>query len=274
MSNLLSQVASLNNGTSQSDNMIKWRCDDNVLGYITPTFAKQLKNYFNIFQFDASESYFSLVPNLAQKSVSERSAALRSVNLDLQKQGLIPGWRNELFPVVSTFSAEPYLLMERAATPYFGVKAFGVHVNGFVRDPTTRHITHMWAGRRAQTKSTFPGMLDDLVAGGIPYGVDVMTNVVKECAEEASIPETLARTAVPTGAITYNYADSEGNLKRDTLFCFDLELPNTFIPSPMDGEVESFHLFDVDAVLQRVLGVGGDAFKPNCNLVKIDFFIR
>ena len=132
----------------------------------------------------------------------------------------------------------------------------------------------MWAGKRAATKASFPGMLDDLVAGGIPHGVGVMTNVIKECDEEASIPEPLARTAQPIGAVTYNYADRHGNLKRDSLFCFDLELPPDFVPTPMDGEVESFQLFDIDSVLEKVLDGGPQGFKPNCNLNKIDFFIR
>ena len=51
-----------------------------------------------------------------------------------------------------------------------------------------------------KAKSTWPGMLDHIVAGAIPYGVSVLENVVKECEEEAGIDRALATTARPTGA--------------------------------------------------------------------------
>jgi hypothetical protein len=47
-----------------------------------------------------------------------------------------------------------------------------------------------------------------------------------------TIPETLARTARPVGAITNSYIDHEDNYKRDVSFCFDLQLPADFVPVP------------------------------------------
>lgn len=70
---------------------------------------------------------------------------------------LIAGWRDELLPVVASFSGEPVLLMERAAVPWFGMKAYGVHINGYVRDLVTNEIL-LWVAKRSKTKSTFPGM--------------------------------------------------------------------------------------------------------------------
>jgi hypothetical protein len=58
------------------------------------------------------------------------------------------------------------------------------------------------------------------------------------------------------------------------LFCYDLELPLSFIPEPMDGEVESFELQTLDWVLQKIVEGGPNGYKPNCNLVIIDFLIR
>ena len=58
------------------------------------------------------------------------------------------------------------------------------------------------------------------------------------------------------------------------MFCYDLELPSTFIPTPMDGEVESFELRDLEWVLEKVVQGGSEGYKPNCNLVVIDFLIR
>lgn len=59
-----------------------------------------------------------------------------------------------------------------------------------------------------------------------------MENVVKECEEEASIPPELAARAKPVGAVSYTSLQPAG-LKRDVLFCFDLELPADFEPQPL-----------------------------------------
>ena len=98
--------------------------------------------------------------------------------------------------------------------------------------------------------------------------------MVKECGEEANIPPELAKRAVATGAISYEGRDAAGSLKRDVMLCYDLELPSDFTPSPVDGEVEWFQLHTVDWVVDKVLQGGPQGFKPNCNLVIIDFLIR
>ena len=64
-----------------------------------------------------------------------------------------------------------------------------------------------------------------------PHGLSPQENVIKECEEEASIPRELAQLAVPAGAVSYCSEQAEG-LKRDVLFCYDLELPQDFVPEP------------------------------------------
>lgn len=52
----------------------------------------------------------------------------------------------------------------------------------------------------------FPGYLDNSVAGGIPSGVSVFENLVKESMEEASIEEDIVRKhAKCAGSISYFY---------------------------------------------------------------------
>ena len=67
----------------------------------------------------------------------------------------------------------------------------------------------MWIGRRSPTKSTWPGLLDHLVAGQQPSGITPMENVLKEAEEEAGVPAHLAARAVATGAISYLGLDEE-----------------------------------------------------------------
>ena len=61
-------------------------------------------------------------------------------------------------------------------------------------------------------------------------------------------------------------------LRRDTLYCYDLELPEDFTPHATDGEVESFELWPIARALDTVLA--GDGFKFNVNLVLIDLLAR
>ena len=67
-------------------------------------------------------------------------------------------------------------------------------------------------GTRSASKPTYPGQLDNTVAGGQPHDLTLDENVVKECAEEAGIPEALPALAVPVGCITY-YREEKGRVK-------------------------------------------------------------
>src|SRR3546814_16249753 len=94
----------------------------------------------------------------------------------------------------------------------------------------------MWIGRRARDKHTYPGMLDNMVAGGQPLGLSLRENLVKECAEEAAIPPALAERAVAVSAIPDRHMKEEG-FKPDVQFCFDLALQPDFVPPNPDGEI-------------------------------------
>jgi len=196
------------------------------------------------------------------------SAAMEEALGVLRDSGEFPGWRGEYYPVMREWGDEPLMQVERATCPWLGVRSWGVHVNGFVRRPDG---LHMWIARRARDKPTYPGMLDNIVAGGQSIGIGLMENVIKECAEEADIPTDIAKQARAIGAISYCHQYEDG-LKPDQQFCYDLELSADFQPRNTDGEVEGFELWPMD----RVASVVRDSFdfKFNCNLVIIDFLIR
>lgn len=197
-----------------------------------------------------------------------RSAAMGEVLSDLRAEGVVHAWRNESYPVVRRFGDPPLLQMERAGVPVFGIRAFGVHMNGFVRRDDR---IEMWVARRSRSKPTFPGMLDNMVAGGQPIGLSLKENLIKECAEEASISAALAARAMPVGAVSY-MAEVEEGLKPDVQYCFDLELPAGFVPRPGDDEIEEFYLWPIEQVAEIVRETA--EFKFNCNLVIIDFLLR
>lgn len=177
-------------------------------------------------------------------------------------------WRNEAFDVRTAPDGPVLARLDRGALPAFGILSRGVHLNGIVRRPDGPWL---WVGRRAKDKQMDPGKLDQLVAGGVPAGYTLDETLRKEAEEEAALPAALIQHARPGIAISYAMLRPEG-LRRDWLRCYDLELPDTFMPRPVDGEVEAFELWPLPAVLDRVRRT--DDFKFNVNLVLIDLFLR
>ncbi len=234
-----------------------------AVGWVLPGFAEVLRAY-DIFAVEADAVRLS--DRLGD--LTARTRAVQEVLKDLVRTGRLRKLRHEPYPVGTGWGRQPLLSVDRAVVPLFGIEAYGIHVNGFVR---ARGGLKLWVGRRAKDKATAPGKLDHLIAGGHPYGIGLADNLVKEAKEEADMPERLARQAVPVGAVSYRLRNEEG-LRNDILFVYDLDLPEDFTPKNTDGEVEEFFLWPVDRVM-RVLAETDD-FKFNVALVLIDFLIR
>jgi 8-oxo-dGTP pyrophosphatase MutT (NUDIX family) len=203
------------------------------------------------------------------KLVAESLESLRHANTFQ----VLSGWRSELYPVYGP-RRELVLSMERSATPLLGVVQYGVHMTGFVR---TSDGLKIWVPRRSQTKQTYPGMMDNTVAGGLSTGEQPFECLIREAAEEASLPEDIARRAKPCGTLTYFHvrdarAGGEIGLCQPELqYIFDLELPEDVILKPGDNEAVDFRLLSVGEV-QAAMAEG--RFKPNCALLLIEFFVR
>lgn len=204
----------------------------------------------------------------APKDFSARTAILDAVCLQLAAQGIIDPLTHEPYPLTATTRERACCVIDRACAPFFGARAFGQHLNGYVRMPQG---IELWIGQRSANRRHYPLHLDNLVAGGLPYGLSLVDNLRKECAEEADIPPEFAERAIPVGAVTY-CRDSETGLKPDVMYCYDLELPEDFRPVCRDGEVESFQRLTLAEVAELVRDT--DRFKLNCNLTIIDFLIR
>ena len=241
-----------------------FRVDGAGVGLVAAGFAETLREFADVFRVSAEA--VDLADGI--DGFDHRTRAVDGVLRRLAGRGAIAGWRDEPYPVARSHAHPPLFTMERAAVPLFGVRACGVHMNGFVRDAGG---VKMWIGRRSLGKPTGPGKLDQLVAGGRPAGVSVRDTLIKECAEEAAIPAGLAARAVPVGGVSYCTERPEG-LRRDVLFDFDLELPADFRPANADGEISDFYLWPMERVIETVRDT--DDFKFNCALVVIDFLIR
>jgi 8-oxo-dGTP pyrophosphatase MutT (NUDIX family) len=196
------------------------------------------------------------------------SAALDDVVEELVGEGLVNKWRNEVFTVARHWGEAPLFSVDRGAVSFFGVRAYGVHLNGYRRDGNGLQL---WIGRRNPLKLVAPGKLDNLVAGGIGGGIGAAETLMKEAEEEASIPKPLIAQARAVGAVTYKMEVAQG-LRDDVLFLYDLETPDDFEPRNNDGEIVEFMRMTARDVVALVRDT--DDFKFNVNLTIIDFALR
>ena len=237
--------------------------DGQAVGWVTGELAARLRDHDEVFVVD--DEAVGLSPEL--RGYAERTAAVDGVLRSLRSDGWFRGWRNEAYPVGASFGRRLFE-MERAAVPAFGVRAYGIHVNGFVGEGADLRL---WVGRRSRHKPTYPGQLDHLVAGGQPAGLSLEENLLKECAEEASLTPDIVRRTRPAGIVSYLLENEEG-LRNDVLFNYDLELPPDVVPANADGEIEEFYLWPIERVIEELNETAN--FKFNVAFVIIDFLIR
>jgi 8-oxo-dGTP pyrophosphatase MutT (NUDIX family) len=235
--------------------------DGLAIGWIGPSMAAQLPRWPDLFR--CKPGAFALAPAPPQ-ALSE---ALGAIARTLAGEGLIRGWRDERFTIFSPASGEPLFAIERAAMRAFGLTARAAHLNGFVPDARG---WRMWIAQRSHAKPIDPGMLDNLVGGGIAEGMDARRTLIKECAEEAGIPAALAAQARSAGALRVTRTVAEG-VHDEILHAYDLELPADFQPVNHDAEVAQFLLVTpaelVELIAARKLTV-------DAALVAIDFLAR
>ena len=237
---------------------------DKRIGWVRRRLTERLAERPEVFAVGAGSVGFAS----GLDTPEQRSAALAGVVREWHARGLLRRVSGELLTVGVGMGEAPLLLIDRAAVQAFGFSAVGVHVNGYVRRDDGLHV---WIAERAAGRHSYPGMLDNMVAGGQPAGLSLMENVAKEAAEEAGIPEALAERARSAGAVTY-CLETDAGLRPDILYVYDLELPAGFQPRNADGEVAHFELWPVKLLAETVRDT--TRFKFNCNLVIIDFLIR
>jgi 8-oxo-dGTP pyrophosphatase MutT (NUDIX family) len=235
---------------------LPFRIGADQVGWVKPKLAEALAGFA---EMRADHAAVVLDP--------ARAARLPAIARVLTERGCFR-FRGEAFDVRAAPDGPVLTTLDRGSLPAFGVLAEGVHLNGLVQRPDGPWL---WVGRRAAHKLLDPGKLDHIVAGGVPAGMTAAATLVKEAAEEAAIAPASAARAALVARIGYVMERPEG-LRRDLLSCYDLWLPEAFVPRPADGEVAAFELWPLPRVLEAVAET--DDFKFNVNLVLIDLFLR
>lgn len=243
--------------------------DAEQVGWIRSTDVPLLARWPDVFEIDSRR----VVLASAFNTVHLRSAALGSVIGALAAEGRIPGWRNETYAIRNAFDAPPLAYIERAASRFFGVMTYAVHLNGVVEyaDGAPRTAApQLWIARRSDTKATDPGMLDNVVAGGIGWGFGVKATIVKECWEEAGIPEEIAARAT-AGRTAHVLQSLPEGTQAEQIFIYDLALPADFAPRNQDGEVGEHRLARIDEV---AAWIEEGAMTVDASLATLDCLLR
>lgn len=192
-----------------------------------------------------------------------------------RKNGVFPRLgkrRDEKFPIVG---AKFPVAIERSASSLFGIIGQGVHMTVYSQ---TESGLKLWVPQRNPNKSTYPGLLDNTVAGGVAAGEMPFECLIREASEEAGMNAADVRKgARAAGTVTwFNISDERaggqpGLMNPGVLYVYDLEVEPDVVFNPADDDVYAFHLMDVQQVKDEMKGGN---FKPASANVMMDFFIR
>ncbi|MEO8676849.1 MAG: DUF4743 domain-containing protein [Casimicrobiaceae bacterium] len=243
------------------------RVDGHTAGWVDGRRAARLAAFDDVFRVD--EEAIRFLPHLAGEA--SRSSAMDWVARTLAAEDALTAWRDERYAIAPELGAPPWFLLERAAARYFGVRTFAVHVNGLV---DAGGSAMMWFARRSPGKAIDPGMLDNLVGGGVAAGQTAASTIIKESREEAGIGAALAASAHPAGRVEICRLHADG-LQRETMFVHDLALPRGLSPAGVDGEVVEHRLVDFDAAARLIANTSGrDVVTVDASLVALDCLLR
>ena len=202
-------------------------------------------------------------------AAAERDAFFAQANAALHQAGLIVAWRDEVYPVWSLADQTLLATFERAASRFWGTLTLGAHCNGYVADETGRP-QRLWIARRSPTKATDPGLLDNLIGGGVPHGQTPWQTVLREGWEEAGlVPEQMR--AMRPGRILRVARDIPEGFMREAISVYGLALPVGLTPCNQDGEVAELRCLPVAEALAHAASA---AMTVDAALVTLDFALR
>lgn len=234
--------------------------EESLIGWVSPELLPFLKTpSCRIFLDIETHPGFSIISLPAGKNLEKLSDTLINLNC------FTPF--HEYFDI-RTGNGDVIGRIDRGLIPLIGAEAEGIHLNGLV---IKNDVPYLWVATRSRNKRLDPGKLDHLVAGGMSAGLTPKQTLIKESIEEAALAEHYSSKAQKTALLRYAMQRPEG-LRRDRIHCYDLLLPEDFLPHATDKEVENFQLLTLEEVFKRVRDT--DDFKFNVNLVLIDLFLR
>ena len=184
--------------------VLKLYYGDLVIGHIIPSVLEAIRDETKL--FTVHETYVEFTVNV--ECISWQIANLLDRWRKEEKFLALKGWRNELYPI---YGANKFLIftIERSAAPLFGLLTYGVHCTLYIA-PRSTTDGKVWVAKRSKLKQTYPGMLDNSVAGGMSTALTPIGTLVKECEEEASLsPDFVRQRARCAGSVSYFHVKDE-----------------------------------------------------------------
>ncbi|KAF2835271.1 hypothetical protein M501DRAFT_1026835 [Patellaria atrata CBS 101060] len=243
---------------------------EHPLGYILETSVNQIQ-WPKFWTVDLHKRLLVLSQG---SGIEERDRFMEATIQQIHERGEISDLRklsDEYYGAFSN-SGELVLRMNRSAAGLFGIRTFGVFLIAYVNTEQGRKF---WVAQRSRGKMTYPCKLDMCVGGSLRADEAPIDCLVREAAEESSLPTKHTRTAIQaSGALTYHMAvDDYGRpaSRPQTQFVYELELPVDMIPRPCDDEVEAFKLMSLGEIK---MALEQQDFKSNIAMTWVDYFIR
>jgi 8-oxo-dGTP pyrophosphatase MutT (NUDIX family) len=245
------------------NNWLTIRYGSQVIGHIQPDYIPIINSYLEKTDCTAIVHYGEHL-QIEKLSPYLLSQELQELAEHLKREGLIPGWRNEHFAWLDTLGHERFR-MERAAFRSLGMHSRACHINGYTNNK------ELWLGKRSPNKATDPNMLDNIAAGGLSADETLHQCAIRELWEEAGVHLEIAKLVEPVASIHVRRIDEIKGLHDESIYTFDLPLPEDFIPENKDGEVAGFvkvpYLEAADLILAGEL-------TPDAAVVSADFLLR
>jgi 8-oxo-dGTP pyrophosphatase MutT (NUDIX family) len=191
---------------------------------------------------------------------------LHEIHRTLAEQGMLQDWRDEWIEVLDWSGVLCMGRMERAAARFWGSHTRAVHLNAWVRTDAEEEAL-VWVAKRAASKSTDPGLWDNLVAGGLCVDESPLAGLRREALEEAGLDLAWAKQ-VHIGPTLKIDREVEQGWQRESLHVVDAELPADFSPTNWDGEVQAFQRLDEASTLRLALS---GQMTADAALVTLDF---
>src|SRR5262245_5269147 len=106
-----------------------FRVNGELAGHVRQDMAEAIRPYADV--FEVTEAEVRLAARLG--TFEQRTAAVEGVLKRLKDSKIMSPWRNEPYAVTAQPGTRPLFAIERAAVALFGIRAYGVHLNGYVR---------------------------------------------------------------------------------------------------------------------------------------------
>lgn len=226
--------------------------DGRAIGWLDASRAALLQQLWPALRADGGALHWQSAGRSAEALSNEIGAIAEA----LRALGAISGWRNERYrceaDARSAARGRALFRLERAAFRFFGLRSRAVHVNGWTLEG------RLLCGRRALSKATDPGALDNLAAGGLPADEAVLACARRELWEEAGLAGAQSRRLQWRGLIHARRWEAEG-LHDELLHVYTLQLPAGFEPCNRDGEVSEFLGLSPKELCERLVEFSPDA---------------